>query len=455
MFDLAVENAIIVVPGGQINGVLAVRDGRVAAISAANADLTARARIDAGGRVLLPGLVDLHTHLREPGGSHKEDVTSGTSAAARGGFTTVVMQPNTAPPIAGVEEFDDLVAAASQRAVVDYGVSAMSVPARQDEIAGLVRRGAITIEIALGDVPSEWRPPDTGALREMLINIESAGGLAGVYSVDEGLVKSLERRERDLGRADLDAFQRTRPAMSETIALATTLALASETGANVILRQLSTHAGIVAARAARRSGANVTVEVNPHHLFLSHQEAKRMGSKAKVIPSLRDDGERARLWEAVNDGFVDMIGTDHAPHEAAAKAPESGEVWDVAGGLPGLETTLPLLLDAVVEGGLNLVDLARLCSEAPAKVGGLFPRKGNLLPGADADFVIVDLDGSTEVRDADILSKSAWSPFAGRRLRGEVVATYLRGAPVYRDGEVTGATGGGRFLQSLRRAPVR
>jgi dihydroorotase len=440
-FDLLIGGGSLATSAGLRPLDLGIVQGRVAAWLAPGGEAPARARIDASGLVVLPGLVDAHVHFREPGLTHKEDFSSGTAAAAVGGVTTALVMPTDLPLTLTPEDLRAKRALAEGRLHVDIGLQAAAHG--PEHVAALAAAGAISIEIFLGDMPAPLPVADNGALEAILRATAAASILAGITPTDDGVIAAALVREQQPG--DALAFCRSRPPLAEAVGAARALAVAAETGAPVHLRQISCRASLELLRAARVRGLDVTGEVTPHNLLLTDAEILRQGPFAKVIPPLRPEAELPALWDALRDpgSGLAMVATDHAPHTEAEK---SADIVKAPGGFPGVQTLLPLLLQAVAEGRLDWAGLVRLTAEAPARRFGLYPHKGSLEPGADADLVLVDPKRGWTIRNEDQLSKARITPFAGRRITGWPVAVLLRGREVARDGKLTAATPSGRVL---------
>ncbi len=443
-FDLVVAGARLVADDDERQGWLGVRAGRFAAVErgAPPAGLVARQTIDAAGLVALPGLVDCHAHLREPGLEHKEDFATGTAAAAAGGVTTVLVMPFSRPPVASAETLARRRALASGKARVDFGLQAVAGPANLAALLALRAAGAVSYELLLADAPEGCAVDDDAALLTVLEAVAAVDGLAGAYAESAALAALARQRLDAAGRHDPAAHSLSRPAAGEAVGVARAGLLARQAGARLHLRQLSSREAVAVLRALKDLGADVTAEVNPHHLFLTADELERQGPYARVHPPLRGAADVEALWAALGDGTLDLIATDHAPHARAEKEAGWQDIWAAPPGLPGLETWLPLLLDAVARGRASLPQVARWCAAAPAARFGLGGRKGALRVGADADFVMVDLAAERRLSHDGLYTRAAYTPFAGRLVHGAVHATYLRGQAIYRDGRVLRSTAG-------------
>lgn len=439
-FDMLVLGGQVADAAGLRGIGLGILGGRVAAWLAPGVAPPAAEVVDATGLVVLPGLVDAHVHFRDPGLTHKEDFASGTAAAAAGGVTTALVMPTDVPPTFTAADLAAKRALAQERAHVEIGLQAVATG--PEHVAALAAAGAVSIELFLGDVPPALLLRDGAALAGTLAACREAGLVAGITPAEDAVIAAAEARLRRPGGDPLD-FYRSRPPLSEATGTGRALAAAKATGAAIHLRQISCRESLALVQAARARGLDVTAETTPHYLLLDEEEIRRQGPFAKILPPLRGAAHRAALWQAVGaGGALDLVATDHAPHTEAEKQPGLADIWAAPGGFPGVQTLLPLMLGAVAEGRIGWGDLVRLCCAAPARRFGLWPRKGGLEPGQDADFVLVDPARRGVIRDEDQLSRARRTPFAGWEVTGWPVATYLRGGCIAREGRVQGAPRG-------------
>jgi dihydroorotase len=414
-----------------------IADGRIAAVGQGfNADAGERV-VDARGRHLLPGAIDVHVHFREPGGSHKETWTSGSRSAAAGGVTTVVDQPNTSPPTVDGDAFDQKAALAAD-SLVDYGING-GVTADWDP-EGLFERPLF----ALGEVFLADSTGDMGIavdlFEEALAEAAARDVPVTVHAEDETLFDD-DALEGDLGgvgtAAAADAWSAYRTAEAEVAAVERALAAAAESDAQVHIAHTSTPEGIdavVEAREDEPDGARPTCEVTPHHLFLSRENAGRLGTFGRMNPPLRSEERRAAAFERLRDGDVDVVATDHAPHTVAEK--RQG-LADAPSGVPGVETLYPLLLESVRKGELGLERVRDVVAANPASIFGI-EAKGRVAEGADADLVLVDLTNPREIEAGALHSACGWTPYEG--LQGVFPElTLVRGEVVYERDPLTGA----------------
>ena len=444
MFDTLIRGADLVSADGVQPKSIAIEDGQIAAVVAPGEVLEAREEIDASGRIILPGLVDAHVHLREPGFTHKEDFSSGTMAAAAGGVTTIMDMPTDDPWTATAAQFEQKRDLMDGRIHVDVALQAAVGP-QQNDIEALAALGAISFEIFLAGGRADFQVDVDSDFRSILVAIKGAGGVAGITAGDPGMVVRLLDEIKASGRRDIAAFNAVRPLEAEVPGVERACAMAVETGAQIHFRQISCAASVdILKRFADHD--TVSAEVTPHNLLLTDEDAARLGPYGAVIPPLRSAAECAALQSALRDGTIDIVATDHAPHLRAEKERGRDDIWQVAPGLPGVQTFHAIMRALVDRGALSLQDIARTCAEQPAHLFGLYPRKGALAVGSDADLVIIDPNSLTTITDDDQLSKAGWTPFAGLTTPGRIERVMLRGRTICRDG-VVADTPGGSFVK--------
>ena len=366
--------------------------------------------VDAGGRLVMPGLVDVHVHLREPGGEQKEDLTSGTRAALAGGVTTVLAMPNTSPPITDRAALAQVIALADRKAVCDFGFFLGATPENAGEVAKAI--DAVGLKMYMGSSTGSLLVDEFGDQYTHFKTYPAEWPLV-VHAEDEIAVGWFARQGQ------------RRPPLCAALETARALVLAERLNRRLHICHLSTLQELVMVRDAKKRGVSVTCEVAPHHLFLTNNAEWRLGPLAKMNPPLRFPEDRDALWDQLD--WIDAIASDHAPHTVQEK--QMG-MADAPAGVPGLETTLPLMLTAASEGRLMLSDVVRLTSSGPATIFGL-ARKGQVAPGYDADLVFVDPEARWTVKDDNLQTKCRWSPFSGRRMKGRVEQVYVRGQLAY------------------------
>jgi dihydroorotase len=427
--DLTVKGGLVVGPGGRQSTDLAIAGGRVIALG----DLPAAGQvIDASGLLVLPGMVDTHVHLMDPGPTEREDFPAGTRAAAARGVTTIIEHTH-AHPLRAPGDVAEKVSHVTGRSNVDFGLAAHLWPEDITDMAAVWEAGVSFFKMftcTTHGVPGL----DAATVDAALKTLAEFGGRALVHCEDESLTTLAEKTLQEQGRVDSALLTEWRSREAELVAVAGVSVLCLTSGAAVTLAHVSNPvaAGIVSA--ARLQGADVAAEACPQYFALDEGEVTVHGALRKFTPParIRSEDERDLMWATLRDGGYSHIATDHAPSTLEQKS--MGDIWSAPFGLPGLDTTLPYFLDAALTGRIDLEDVVRLYSTAPARRYGLSPFKGSLQAGSDADFVLVDPGSRWQVRDEDILSKAGWSPFTGRMFQGSIVATYLRGRPVAENG---------------------
>jgi dihydroorotase len=446
MARLCIYDARMVTADGERRGgVLVGDDGRVEAMLDGTARAQADIVVDAAGRLLFPGFVDGHVHMRDPGHPLKEDFASGTAAAAAGGVTTVMCMPNTDPPVDGPDGLATAQTAGSNAAIVDFTLQAAVTRDNLGALEGLWQAGVTSFETLLSDAPERDRLDAPGLLHEAFAEIARLGAIIGIYTGNQArLVRDIDRLRGD-GRDDFRALAEARAPEAEAEGIAQALEAAAATGARVVFRQASTAAGLALLRAAKEANGNgVFVEATPHHLFLDDGAIDRLGPFAHMVPPLRCAADRDAALAALADGTVDVVGSDHAPHAEGEKT--GAETWAVPGGTPGLDTIAAAVLDLACRGVIDFPRVARVLAATPARIFGVDDRKGDIRVGLDGDLVLIDEAETRRVTESMIRSRAGRSVFEGTSLQGWPVLTVLRGEIVAEQGRVVARTAGGRFL---------
>lgn len=452
MFDVGIEGGTVVTGRGVLQAHLYVQDGLIAAVSIER--MAARDRIDASGLHVLPGMIDGHVHFQDPGDSSREDFIAGSSAAAIGGTTTVIEHTHS-HPVRTPGFFREKAEHLRDRSVVDFGLAAhvwpedTEVQGPRSRVQGPVRQlweaGVVFFKVftcTTHGVPALLPGPLLGFMRE----IERFGGLCLVHCEDESITGENELRLRASGRKDPALLLEWRTREAEEVAASTVAQLAAMTGARTAIAHVSHPAVLDLMAGYRKRGRPIWAETCPQYLYLTEEEVHEHGPFRKFTPPARSKEESEELWRRVARGQITHISTDHAPSTRAQKEEGRENIWDCPFGLPGVQTTLTMLLEAVAAGRLTLQRVVQLTSWEPARLYGLAPRKGAIAPGADADLVLVDLAATFVLEDATMVSKAGWSPFAGREVRGRPVMTIVRGEVVARDGMVVAKPGTGRLV---------
>jgi allantoinase len=454
-FDLVVSGRVVLPERVLDRGYVAVRDGRIAAVGTLEeTPRQAKRVVQADHAYVLPGIVDTHVHTRsEPA----EGITRCTQAAVAGGVTTIVDMPYDMPAaVPDLETFMKKVADVGAQAVGDVALyGTIRKEGGLDEIERLASAGACAFKVATYEAdPARFpRIPD-GELLAAFHRIAATGLPVAVHCENQDIADRGVAQERAAGRTDPLAHGRSRPPASETEAVGRVLELAYGTAVHVHIVHASVPRSFDLVERYRREGVHATAETCIQYLVLDESSVMRLGAFAKINPPLRSRAHVDALWRYLASGRIDQVTSDHAPWLLARKS--DPDIFRNASGAPGVETLLSLLYYfGVASGRISILDLVALLAERPARNFGLFPRKGWIAPGADADLTVLDPDAVWTVRGSDLHSAAGWTPFEGMELRGRVTQTYVRGRAAYEDGAVVARPGAGQFVSPVRGSPVR
>jgi allantoinase len=455
MLDLRITNGTLVSPAGRVRADLGIEGGRIVGQYQPGEAPAGRHSLDAGDLLVLPGIVDAHFHCRAPGHPEREDFASGTRAAAAGGATTVLEMPIADP---GVHDGAVLRARrelGEAHAHVDFGLYGGG-GATAEGIRSLAAEGAIAYKIFLHGAPhgrerefAGLTITDTKSLYRAFGWIAQTGLPCAVHSEDDDLIEERTAELRVRGEVGPAAHHDSRPDWVEAVAVSKVLLLAEALGVRLHLPHISTARSVDLVRAARARGQRVSLETCPHYLLANSDDVERLGAFAKINPPIRPESDRLALWQAIREGVVDIVASDHAPYTTAEKERGQAAIFDAPSGSAGIETMGPGIFDRALAGELPLEQAVALLSERPARLFDLYPRKGSLVPGADADLLFFDPAASWTVERSKFFSKSgdAARLFDGRTFRGRIVRTIVRGETVYEDGRIVGPEGHGAFVR--------
>jgi allantoinase len=452
--DLLVAGGTLVTEHEVFRADIAVRDGRVAGIlEPGTPGVRAGQVLEARGLHAIPGAVDCHVHFNEPGRAHWEGYTTGSAAAAAGGITTVLDMPlNCDPPTLHSEALALKLQAAVSNSIVDYGYWGGLVPDNLDDLAALHANGVVGFKAFMSHSGlDEYPHVDDAVLLKGMRHVAGLGGILALHAESDGITSALRLAAEAAGHREPLAWARARPPFAEEEAVQRALLLARETGARVHFVHVSTPAAARLVAAARNAGVAASLETCPHYLALDETDLEQLGPIAKCAPPLRPRAMVEALWQAVLDGGIDCIASDHSPCPPEAKEAGRADIWRAWGGIVGVQTLMPVLLtEGVHRRRLPLTELVRLTSANPARLFGLHPRKGAMRVGSDADLVLVDLEREWVLTAEQLLTRWPISPFVGRAFRGWVAATLVRGVVVYQDGRVLAQPGHGQPVRPGR-----
>jgi allantoinase len=448
--DLVIRGADVVLSTGPVRADIAIAAGRIERIEPGVRADHAQV-IDARGLHVLPGAVDAHVHFNEPGRTEWEGWATGSRALAVGGTTTCVEMPfNAIPPSVTAGDLQLKRELASRQSHVDFGLWGGIVPGNRHELAELAAAGVIGFKAFMCETGlPEFGGCDDQTLHDAMVEAGRLGLPVLVHAEDRAITERLTDRARSRGGSSAPEFCATRPVAAEVVAVLRAIALAEQTGCALHVVHVSCGQAVAAIAEAQAAGVDVSCETCPHYLVFTDDDLERLGTIAKTTPPVRGEHDREALWAGLTDGSIPMVASDHSPCPPAMKAGDFFSAW---GGIAGCQSLLELLLTEAYYGrGFDLPAIAELLAGFPSRRFGL-AGKGAIAPGADADLVLVELDGArTLVRD-ELLDRHRQSPYVGRTLRGRVVRTVLRGRTIAAEGRVLAAPSG-RMLRAGALAP--
>ena len=417
MLDLCITNCKLNIDTEEV--CLGIEEGKI--ISIRKLPSKAHENIDVKGKLVLPGLIDAHVHFRDPGLTMKEDFSTGSAAAAAGGFTTVMDMPNTIPPTNTPQDFREKMRIACKKSLVDFGLHAGA--ADLSHIGELAKLRPVSFKIFMDTVDHEF-------LMEAFSKISGVSGdhLISLHAEDPQVVNQCTQKMKMRGSTP-ELYAEARPPQAEIEAVASAISLAKEFNQRIHFCHVSTRKSLKLISEAKKAGLKITSEITPHHLFLDSGYLKTYGNLAKTNPPLRDNENRLLVK---NLDEIDIIGTDHAPHTLDEK---KQDVWNAPPGIPGLETILLLLLTQLNQEKISFGDIKRLLCETPAKIFNI-RNKGFIAEGMDADLVVLDLKKKSIIDPANFQSKAKYSPFEGFHVQGAPVMTLVRGQKVMEEGHI-------------------
>lgn len=441
--DTIVRGGMVVRPSGVAEAAIAIADGKIAAIASEELLPEAEDYVDASGKYVLPGIVDAHTHV------YVDSYRTISEAAAFGGVTTLLsyIWPDQSMDIPGsVEHWRRFGESAS---VVDFGlhVGLMDSPASLESIDAAARMGVSSFKMMLAYKRRGLMVSDEFLMAAM-DRVARAGGLVTVHCENGGVISYLEQKLAAEGRTSPMDYSRSRPPESEVEAVQRAIAIAALTGCPLYIVHLSAARAMEAVASARRSGQQVWAETCPQYLLLTEEEMERQGPLAKMAPPLRTDRDVEALWLGIERRVISTLASDHVAYTREMKSVGWHNIFQCPHGVPGIDTMLPLLYsEGVVKRELPITALPRLLSENPAKLFGLYPRKGAIEVGSDADLVILDPEKEMTITESILHSRADFTLYEGRKVRGWPVTTLVRGKLVVADGELVDLPPHGEFLE--------
>ncbi len=441
----------LVLPDRILHGTLTLANGKIECIEEG---FVQNPTYDYRGKYLLPGLLEVHGHLREPGLEYKEDIEHGSRAALAGGYTTVFDMPNTKPPTTTVARVKEQIQRYEQKSYTDFAINMGTSLEDRDELKAIDTSLITGVKIfAAGHATT---PTTIGRISDIASIFEILGErhiMALIHAENQELVNYFTHHYRTvLGRNDPPAWSEARNGTVVLTSVLEMIALAKHFGVKLYLLHQSTPEEFAAIAFGRSIGVDVYGEVLTFHLAFNTDDYATHGNLINVSPSVRSPEVQKRLWQLLREGVVDTVVTDHAPHTLEEKHKESA--WDVASGIPGFQESLPILItgwlaqfghETLDEG---LIRIGQVTSQNIARIFD-FPQKGGLIVGKDADIVVIDTDNTWTVQKSDLFTKNQWSAYEGKTFVGRPTATFLRGTQVYQHGNIIGEAQGRRVERHL------
>jgi allantoinase len=436
--DLIVRGKRVVTPEGERAAAIHVRGGVIAAVSGFDEIAPGAPVHEAGDFVVMPGVVDTHVHLNEPGRTEWEGFSSATHAAAAGGVTTLIEMPlNSIPATTTAAALREKLGAAAGKLWVDVGFWGGVVPQNSEELKLLWDAGVFGFKCFL--VPSgvdEFAHVTETDLRVALPKLAALGApLLAHAELPEPIEKAVASLAKNAAPRKYATWLAARPREAENEAIALLLRLGREFGARIHIVHVSSSDALVALRGAKLAGGAVTAETCPHHLTFAAEEIVDSATEFKCAPPIRERENREKLWQGLGDGTLDFVATDHSPCPPAMKLQEQGDFLHAWGGIASLQLSLPAVWTEARGRGYAVTHVAKWLSEAPARLAGLAGKKGTIAVGCDADFVIWDPGAKFRVDAAQLQHRHKVTPYEGRELSGRVEATFLRGRKIFERGE--------------------
>ncbi|MEM7334885.1 MAG: allantoinase AllB [Chloroflexota bacterium] len=449
--DLYIRNGRIITENSDFYGGIVIAGEKIHQLVAGNHNLDAKTELDAQGKTVLPGLIDPHVHFSEPRPDQYEGFFTGTMAAAAGGITSVIEMPlNASPPTINGERLRAKQAVVEQKALIDVGLWGGLVDNNLADLPDLIDGGVLALKAFMSDSASDFARADDDIIFAGLQFAAQHDIPVGVHCENEYITRYLKEQLQKNGRKDLAAWPESRPPFQELEAIDRAINLAKAANGNLHIVHVSQGEGIRKTIQARHNGVRVTNETCPQYLLLDHDDYLRIGPTAKCAPVIRQRELVEALWQTVLAGQVDIIASDHSPCLVSQKAGAADNVWQIWGGISGVQTMLPgIITEGVHNRGLSLSLLVKMMSTNPARIFGLYPQKGSLQPGTDADITVVDLDKEWTLTEEMLCYHSKHSAFVGYPFKGQVTQTLVRGKTVWQDGQLRCKPGYGRLIRRV------
>ncbi len=449
IYDLIIRNGYIVTEESTRRGDIMVQDQKIVEIgeSAAQGKM-AKLDVDATDLHVFPGLIDTHVHFNEPGREEWEGLASGSRSLAAGGVTAFFDMPlNSNPPTTSLHAFELKKQAAEAKSIVDFGLWGGLVPGNFDSLEALHKAGVIGFKGFMSNSGiDEFLYVNDDTLLQGMQKIAELGSIIALHAESDVITNALANAYKQSGKVSIRDYVASRPILSEIEAVGRAAAYAGVTGCKLHIVHASSGEVVDFISRLKQKGIDISVETCPHYLAFSVEDFEQIGGLAKCAPPIREREHVEALWEALAAGEIDIIGSDHSPAPASMKVMKNN-IFDLWGGISGAQSTLNVLLE---EGywsrGLSLEQIARVTSTNPAKRFGLYPHKGTISEGYDADLALVDLNKSFTLLQSQLQYRHAHSPYVGKTFRGTIEYTFVRGEMKFQKGEIMNPASPGKMV---------
>jgi dihydropyrimidinase/dihydroorotase/allantoinase len=459
MLDLSIRGGRVVTEHGSMLADVGIENGQIAVVAAGGTMPEARREIAAEGKLILPGAIDIHFHVRAPSHPERGTFATETQAAAAGGVTTVLEMPISLPCCATRAVLEDRKALGLSEAYANFGLYGAPGLLQRDEILGMAEAGACGFKLFTHAVPVGREAEflglcleDEGDIYQALELVKETGLLVSCHAENQRLIDLFEGRIRATGRQDPAAFTASRPPVVEAMSVAQLAQMCKAVEAHVHIAHVSGAEALQALEAAQAEGLPMTGETCPHYLLFTEEDMVALGPFAMIKPPLRTRDDQQALWQGLFDGSLSAITTDHSPFTLAEKERGWENIWQSAIGAPGVEALVPFVLTEALNGQISLEQAVQFICSQPARLFDLYPAKGTIQPGADADLVIYDPEGEGVMDPERWLSRSRATGrlYQGQPTRGRVDMTLVNGTIVYADGRIVAEPGTGSFVRPMR-----
>lgn len=455
VFDVGIIGGSIVNSSGVFKGSIGINDEKIAAIVNESIPFHAKKIVDANRKLIIPGALDTHAHFRsvqvdgslDTSGNHCDNFQQLALSAAHGGITTILAFMAGEPEGKFVDHIKQTINEAERTSIVDFtGHARLSAEESTiEEIPEIIRLGITSLKVDTGSINLPRRNfHDNAILRVMELGAKHSG-MVQMHAENGYIVDYYQKRLTREGSVSHSNFERSRPSIAEIDAINRSIRMSQVTGCPLYIVHVSSAGGVAEIRKGKAEGAKVFGETCPQYLLLTNKEMERQGPEAKVRPPLRYNEDIESLWEGINDGTIDVVASDHAPRTREQK--RRGPIFGPPNGMPGIETILPLIYsEGVAKGRISLMKMVEVLCENPSRIFGLYPQKGVIQVGSEADLVIIDPDGEFIIEAKNQHTASDYSCFEGWKLKGKLMMSLVRGKIVLDRGELKQLPGFGKFI---------